>query len=169
MNPNQALDRVEVESSDMQRLQRPAAQSAEDLDGGVESEASATEETPFASVTGALPAQPLAVDVIIDEPSFDPLDPSNGEVQRHNTVRMGSTGLEVSLAQGNLMRAGFDKNMVVDGIFGPITRANTVAFQQANGLDPDGIIGPKTWDVLDPPEGLQPNPPINSNGEPVFE
>ncbi len=35
-----------------------------------------------------------------------------------------------------------------DGIFGPLTRAATIAFQQTHALVPDGIIGPLTWGAL---------------------
>ncbi|WP_256013099.1 glycoside hydrolase family protein [Desertivirga xinjiangensis] len=36
----------------------------------------------------------------------------------------------------------------VDGIFGPQTRAAVIASQKAYGLVPDGIVGPKTLQVL---------------------
>lgn len=36
----------------------------------------------------------------------------------------------------------------VDGIFGDQTRAATIRFQEKNGLNADGSIGPKTWPKL---------------------
>lgn len=36
----------------------------------------------------------------------------------------------------------------IDGIGGPKTKAAVVAFQGANQLDKDAIVGPKTWTKL---------------------
>lgn len=36
----------------------------------------------------------------------------------------------------------------VDGIFGSKTKAAVLAFQKANGLGVDGIVGPLTWAKL---------------------
>lgn len=39
-------------------------------------------------------------------------------------------------------------SVVVDGIFGPHTKAAVKAFQQGHGLAADGIVGPLTWPKL---------------------
>lgn len=38
----------------------------------------------------------------------------------------------------------------IDGLGGPRTKAAVVAFQRANGLEPDAIVGPLTWGRLIP-------------------
>jgi len=37
---------------------------------------------------------------------------------------------------------------VPDGVFGPLTRQATIAYQESAGLVPNGIAGPKTWEAL---------------------
>lgn len=50
--------------------------------------------------------------------------------------------------QRNLAAKGFNPGPI-DGINGPQTKAAVKAFQKANGLTPDGIVGPKTMAALD--------------------
>lgn len=70
--------------------------------------------------------------------------------QAHPTIKMGSTGTAVRLAQKNLTLRFYDPGPV-DGIFGAKTRSATKWYQTDHGLTADGIIGPKTWKGLDPP------------------
>ena len=44
----------------------------------------------------------------------------------------------------------------IDGLGGPRTRAAVIAFQVANGLDADAIVGPLTWGALVPFAGSSP-------------
>ncbi|RMD61453.1 peptidoglycan-binding protein [Candidatus Parcubacteria bacterium] len=48
-----------------------------------------------------------------------------------------------------------DKELVVDGIFGPQTRKAVVEFQKRHRLQPDGVIGRKTWPRLAGSQQLQ--------------
>lgn len=57
------------------------------------------------------------------------------------TIKLGSKGEAVKILQQKL-------NLVVDGIFGPITEETVKFFQKANGLVADGIVGPNTWNKL---------------------
>ena len=63
------------------------------------------------------------------------------------TVYRGSRGDAVRRLQELLNKKGFDCG-AVDGIFGSKTYAAVVAFQKANGLSADGIVGPLTWGKL---------------------
>ncbi|MBD2068243.1 peptidoglycan-binding protein [Leptolyngbya sp. FACHB-671] len=62
-------------------------------------------------------------------------------------LRIGSVGEEVRLLQIQLNNWGFPVKKV-DGIFGPETCAAVVQFQNFRGLNPDGILGPKTSQAL---------------------
>ena len=67
----------------------------------------------------------------------------------HKTIRKGSKGEEVKLCQEYLMKLGYDLAPYwADGSFGNKTLAAVKAFQAACGLNPDGVVGPLTWDAL---------------------
>jgi len=79
----------------------------------------------------------------------------------HRTVRFGSRGPDVSEAQEKLNTAGATPPLAVDSIFGPLTRAATISFQNSHELVGDGVIGPLTWGKLDqvgPGPGPEPEP-----------
>ena len=56
-------------------------------------------------------------------------------------LNKGSRGEQVKRLQAAL-------HLIQDGIFGQITEEAVKAFQKANGLTPDGIVGEKTWAIL---------------------
>ena len=60
------------------------------------------------------------------------------------SLRKGDVNDTVKQWQLFLQSAGY-KIPYVDGAFGPATERETLKFQIANGLKPDGIVGPKTW------------------------
>lgn len=65
------------------------------------------------------------------------------------TLRLGSEGWLVKRLQTLLRRHGvFPEPAAVDGDFGAITEAAVKAFQELNDLEPDGIVGPLTWQAL---------------------
>lgn len=66
-------------------------------------------------------------------------------------LRTGSRGAAVGAIQSGLNRAlaaAGRQPLVVDGVFGSRTAAAVRWFQQARGLEVDGIIGRQTWTAL---------------------
>ncbi len=78
------------------------------------------------------------------------------------TIRKGSRGTPVVELQDILTMCGYDCGPV-DGVFGTRTYNAVVLFQTEMKLDPDGVVGPKTWAALDIAEAQAPVAP----GEPV--
>ncbi|NLN42198.1 MAG: hypothetical protein GX160_09510, partial [Clostridiales bacterium] len=72
------------------------------------------------------------------------------------TLRQGSRGSQVKILQERLNSLGYNAG-TADGIFGSKTKAAVMAFQRANGLVVDGIVGPATIAKLYPPTS-QPKP-----------
>ena len=56
-------------------------------------------------------------------------------------LKVGSSGTAVSKIQYKVCEKP-------DGIFGKGTEANVKAWQEANGVDADGIVGPGTWEKM---------------------
>ena len=66
------------------------------------------------------------------------------------TLRKGDAGPYVTLAQTELIQRGYDLgSWGADGKFGNATEKAVKQFQQDCGLTADGVIGPKTWAMLD--------------------
>lgn len=57
------------------------------------------------------------------------------------TIKRGCKGDEVITLQQAL-------HITADGDFGPATEKAVKLFQQTNGLEADGVVGPKTWAAL---------------------
>lgn len=68
-------------------------------------------------------------------------------VSARPTLARGSQGRMVGDLQQRLISAGFPCG-AADGIFGPKTHRAVSAFQEANGLVADGIVGRRTWAAL---------------------
>jgi peptidoglycan hydrolase-like protein with peptidoglycan-binding domain len=60
-------------------------------------------------------------------------------------LRRGSTGDAVRRLQRSLVIGELLPNTGIDGSFGPATEQAVRSFQQAVGIDVDGIVGPQTW------------------------
>ncbi|MCL2753003.1 MAG: N-acetylmuramoyl-L-alanine amidase [Defluviitaleaceae bacterium] len=91
-------------------------------------------------------------------------------------LRIGSRGDAVRQIQHCLNNVGMAHPSIprlnTDGIFGQQTHNAVVAFQRIFGLNPDGVVGPLTWDRLMRECHLHPAYPgsplrVGSNGEAV--
>ena len=72
------------------------------------------------------------------------------------TIRKGSKGGAVKLLQEALLRMGYPlPKYGADGDFGNETLTALKAFQQDNGLNADGVCGPKTWEKLEEAKQMQ--------------
>lgn len=66
------------------------------------------------------------------------------------TIRRGDKGPYVTKAQTALKQRGYSLGSAgIDGDFGKATEAAVKQFQRDWGLDADGVIGPKTWKMLE--------------------
>ena len=65
-------------------------------------------------------------------------------------LKRTSKGKTVEHLQWMLNRATYKNKKTIDedGSFGWDTTGRVVDFQRANSLEPDGIVGPKTWKKL---------------------
>ena len=64
-----------------------------------------------------------------------------------STLKYGSSGDEVKKLQETLNASG-NYNLATDGKFGAKTQEAVKAYQKANGLAVDGIVGTNTWGAL---------------------
>lgn len=85
-------------------------------------------------------------------------------------LKLGSQGTDVSELQAALKLLGYF-NGTVNGFYGESTASAVSRFQQASGLNPDGIAGRATWNRLfptaltteTPPTSFPKNPATSSN------
>lgn len=87
-----------------------------------------------------------AAGYMTQKPSRVPPDVSVPPVFKRGTLRMFDRGEEVKRLQESLNAVGYF--LVEDGIFGRGTKQAVQDFQRAQGLVPDGVVGPKTWGAL---------------------
>ena len=105
----------------------------------------------YAAVTAFQKANSLGVDGIVGKLTwaklYDATPVNVTPVTTQPMLRTGSRGDAVRKLQELLNALGYDCGNV-DGIFGSKTKAAVLAFQKANGLGADGIVGPLTWGKL---------------------
>lgn len=64
-------------------------------------------------------------------------------------LQIGSRGEAVLRLQSELNAFGARPRLALDGEFGPRTRVAVASFQRTHWLVSDGLVGPKTWAMLD--------------------
>ncbi len=71
----------------------------------------------------------------------------NADLDRFESFRQGISGEYIKDFQKLLQAKGFYAG-AIDGNFGSVMNTAVIAFQQAVGLDADGVIGLRTWNAL---------------------
>jgi peptidoglycan hydrolase-like protein with peptidoglycan-binding domain len=90
-------------------------------------------------------AREIPVDGIVGRVTWINID----EADQHEPVlRLGATGLPVRRLQSRMSAVGFDTGGV-DGRFGAKAEAAVRDLQQRAKLAVDGVVGPRTWAVVD--------------------
>jgi peptidoglycan hydrolase-like protein with peptidoglycan-binding domain len=90
-------------------------------------------------------AREIPVDGVVGRVTWINIDEAD---QSHPVLRSGATGLPVRRLQSRMSAVGFDTGGV-DGRFGAKTEAAVRTLQHDFNLAIDGIVGPRTWDVVD--------------------
>lgn len=76
------------------------------------------------------------------------VDPETSIGTNNRKLRQGSHGTDVKRLQQKLIEKGYLASGEDDGKFGPKTYEAVVAFQNANGLVADGVVGTQTFNAL---------------------
>lgn len=63
-----------------------------------------------------------------------------------DSFQQGDQGTEIAEIQGQLVDLGYD--VVADGEYGPATVDAVRQFQESQGIKPDGLVGPATYQAL---------------------
>jgi peptidoglycan hydrolase-like protein with peptidoglycan-binding domain len=86
----------------------------------------------------------------LDSARFGRILKERDHLAEHPTIKKGSKGAAVKLAQKRLVMRYYDPGPI-DSLFGAKTEKAVKQYQGDRLLSNDGIIGPKTWARLDPP------------------
>src|SRR5919202_2440803 len=89
-----------------------------------------------------------------------------GGTMAEPVLRPGTSGEAVRQLQQALKGLGYDPG-AIDGQFGARTEAAVKAFQKAQGITADGIVGDVTWVNIDEADMSDPTIRRGSTGNPV--
>ena len=90
-------------------------------------------------------AREIAVDGIVGRVTWINIDEAD---QSEPFLQLGSSGLPVRRLQSRMTAVGFDTGGI-DGRFGQKTEAAVKQLQRQAKLDVDGVVGSRTWAVVD--------------------
>lgn len=90
----------------------------------------------------------LKSDGIVGPQTWQALRANAAPITTKAVLRRGSTGSDVEIVQNLLKQIGLYKS-VVDQVFGQNTEAAVREYQRINQLQVDGVVGSKTWKVLE--------------------
>ncbi len=96
------------------------------------------------TIIGSEGQAPVAPEAKSAEAKTAPATPSKAELFLPQSLASKPVVTDIQTA---LQNAGYYKG-VVDGKSGPLTKKAIIEFQKANGLEPDGKVGSKTWVAL---------------------
>jgi WD40 repeat protein len=103
--------------------------------------------TPVPSPTGTASPTPVM------SPTFTPTPPTFERTLYLTDPHM--QGDDVLRVQERLLELGYSEVGTPDGDFGDLTDGAVRHFQEVNGLEVDGVVGPATWEVLFSPEAIE--------------
>ncbi|WP_413162387.1 peptidoglycan-binding domain-containing protein [Capilliphycus salinus ALCB114379] len=90
----------------------------------------------------------------------DPFYEASPQPIRRYTLEPGTRGSQVTGLQQRLQVHGFDPGRI-DSVFGPRTEQAVRAFQQARGIEVNGIVNRETWQLLEVnPQPVAVAPPV---------
>lgn len=92
----------------------------------------------------------LSVDGIVGKKTWEALEKAIKSPKRtlHHTLRVGDENENVKELQNKLKSLGYF-HQCVSGTFCEETQSRVKQFQESNNLNTDGVVGKKTWQVLD--------------------
>lgn len=80
--------------------------------------------------------------------SFPEMFPVKADAAVLPVLKIGSTGVQVSVLQQDLKTLGYYSYRSITGYYGAVTQDSVTRFQRANNLIVDGIAGPETQNKL---------------------
>ena len=95
-------------------------------------------------------AREITADGIVGRVTWINIDEAD---QSEPVLRMGSSGLPVRRLQARMSAVGFEMGGV-DGRFGARTEQAVKQLQEQSKLGVDGVVGAKTWAIVDALENL---------------